>query len=44
MQGKTCTIETADILLKYFELTIFKKLKKKATDKKVLTRGAKGKI
>lgn len=25
MQGKTCTVETADILLKYFGLTISKK-------------------
>jgi len=25
MQGKTCTVETADILLKYFGLTITKK-------------------
>jgi plasmid maintenance system antidote protein VapI len=25
MQGRTCTVETADILLKYFGLTIAKK-------------------
>lgn len=30
MQGRTCTVETADILLKYFGLTIAKKSKKKA--------------
>jgi plasmid maintenance system antidote protein VapI len=32
MQGRTCTVETADILLKYFGLTIAekKKTKKKA--------------
>ncbi len=29
MQGKTCTAETADILLKYFGLTISRKPKKK---------------
>ena len=29
MQGKTCTVETADILLKYFGLTITKKGKKR---------------
>lgn len=29
MQGKTCTVETADILLKYFGLTIAKKDKRK---------------
>jgi len=29
MQGKTCTVETADVLLKYFELTISKKAKNK---------------
>jgi hypothetical protein len=29
MQGKTCTVETADILLKYFGLTISKKKRKK---------------
>ncbi len=29
MQGRTCTVETADVLLKYFELTITKKSKKK---------------
>jgi plasmid maintenance system antidote protein VapI len=28
--GKTCSIETADILLKYFGLTIAKKAKRKA--------------
>ena len=28
MQGKTCTVETADILLKYFGLTITKKKKR----------------
>jgi len=28
MQGRTCTVETADILLKYFGLTIAKKGKK----------------
>lgn len=28
MQGKTCTVETADILLKYFGLTIAKKKRK----------------
>jgi plasmid maintenance system antidote protein VapI len=28
-QGKTCTVETADVLLKYFGLTITKKPKKK---------------
>jgi len=27
MQGKTCTVETADILLKYFGLTIAEKKK-----------------
>lgn len=27
MQGRTCTVETADILLKYFGLTITKKKK-----------------
>lgn len=33
MQGKTCTVETADKLLKYFGLTITKKEKhKKAGD------------
>jgi plasmid maintenance system antidote protein VapI len=30
MQGKTCTVETADILLKYFGLTIAKQGKRKA--------------
>jgi plasmid maintenance system antidote protein VapI len=30
MQGKTCTVETADILLKYFGLTVAKKDKGKA--------------
>lgn len=30
MQGKTCTVETADILLKYFGLTIARKEKRKA--------------
>ena len=25
MQGRTCTVETADILLKYFGLTVAKK-------------------
>lgn len=29
IQGKTCTVETADVLLKYFGLTISKKPKKK---------------
>ena len=29
MQGKTCTVETADILLKYFGLTISRKGKKR---------------
>ena len=29
MQGRTCTVETADILLKYFGLTIAKQSKKK---------------
>ncbi len=29
MQGRTCTVETADILLKYFGLTISKKQKRK---------------
>ena len=29
MQGKTCTVETADILLKYFGLTISKRGKKR---------------
>ena len=29
MQGRTCTVETADILLEYFGLTIAKKDKKK---------------
>ena len=29
MQGRTCTVETADILLKYFGLTIAKSGKKK---------------
>ena len=29
MQGKTCTVETADVLLKYFGLTISKKPKRK---------------
>ena len=28
MQGKTCAVETADILLKYFGLTIAKKKRK----------------
>ncbi len=28
MQGRTCTVETADILLKYFGLTITKDKKK----------------
>ena len=28
MQGKTCTVETADILLRYFGLTISKKKRK----------------
>jgi plasmid maintenance system antidote protein VapI len=28
MQGKTCTVETADILLKYFGLTIAGKKRK----------------
>ena len=28
MQGKTCTVETADVLLKYFGLTISRKGKK----------------
>lgn len=28
MQGKTCTVETADILLKYFGLTISEKRRK----------------
>ena len=30
VQGKTCAVETADILLKYFGLTIVKRSKKKA--------------
>jgi hypothetical protein len=30
MQGKTCTVETADILLKYFGLIITQKGKRKA--------------
>jgi len=29
MQGKTCTVETADVLLKYFGLAISKKSKKR---------------
>jgi len=29
MQGRTCTVETADILLEYFGLTIAKKGKRK---------------
>jgi len=29
MQGKTCAVETADILLKYFGLTIAEKKKAK---------------
>ena len=29
MQGKTCTVETADVLLRYFGLTISKKGKKR---------------
>lgn len=29
MQGRTCTVETADILFKYFGLTIVKKSKKR---------------
>ena len=29
MQGKTCTVETADILLRYFGLTITGKRRKK---------------
>ena len=29
MQGRTCTIETADVLFKYFGLTVTKKGKKK---------------
>lgn len=29
VQGRTCTVETADILLKYFGLTISKKAKKR---------------
>lgn len=29
IQGKTCTVETADVLLKYFGLTISTKPKKK---------------
>ena len=29
MQGKTCTVETADVLLKYFGLTIANKSKGK---------------
>lgn len=29
MQGKTCTVETADILLKYFGLELVSKKKKK---------------
>lgn len=28
MQGRTCTVETADILLKYFGLTIAKRKRK----------------
>jgi hypothetical protein len=34
MQGKTCTVETADILLKYFGLTITQKHKAKRQVKK----------
>ena len=34
MQGKTCTVETADILLKYFGLTIAKRGKRKAGGQK----------
>ncbi len=34
MQGKTCTVETADILLKYFGLTITQKQKAKRQVKK----------
>ncbi len=34
MQGKTCTVETADILLKYFGLTIARKKTKKGKKKK----------
>jgi len=30
MQGKTCTVETADILLKYFGLTIAKNKRRKS--------------
>jgi hypothetical protein len=33
MQGKTCTVETADILLKYFGLAIVKKHKPKRKTK-----------
>ena len=33
MQGKTCTLETAEKLLKYFGLTITKKGKRKAKSK-----------
>ena len=33
MQGKTCAVETADILLDYFGLTIAKKGKKEAGEK-----------
>jgi hypothetical protein len=29
MQGKTCTVETADILLQYFGLTVARKAQKK---------------
>jgi hypothetical protein len=35
MQGKTCTVETADILLKYFGLELkTKNTKRKKTDEK----------
>jgi len=27
MQGKTCAVETADILFKYFDIELFKKKK-----------------
>jgi len=30
MQGKTCTVETSDILLKYFGLTIAKNKRRKS--------------
>lgn len=31
MQGKTCTLETADILLRYFGLTVAGKQRKRKT-------------